>query len=35
MMKYDVYGIGNALVDIVTEVSDQFLDTHEVEKGLM
>jgi len=34
-MKYDIYGIGNALVDIVTEVSDQFLETHEVEKGLM
>ena len=34
-MKYDIYGIGNALVDIVTEVSDDFLETHEVEKGLM
>ncbi len=34
-MKYDVYGIGNALVDIVTEVSEEFLEVHEVEKGLM
>lgn len=34
-MKYDIYGIGNALVDIVTEVSDDFLQIHEVEKGLM
>lgn len=34
-MKYDIYGIGNALVDIVTEVKDDFLKMHEVEKGLM
>ena len=34
-MKYDIYGIGNALVDIVTEVEDDFLKIHEVEKGLM
>lgn len=33
--KYDVYGIGNALVDIVTEVDDSFLDKYKVEKGLM
>ena len=33
--KYDVYGLGNALVDIVTEVSDQFIKDHEVEKGVM
>lgn len=35
MKKYDVYGIGNALVDIVTEVEDSFLDKYKVEKGLM
>jgi sugar/nucleoside kinase (ribokinase family) len=35
MKKYDVYGIGNALVDIVTEVGDDFLLKHKVEKGLM
>ena len=33
--KYDVYGIGNALVDIVTEVEDSFLEANSVEKGLM
>jgi sugar/nucleoside kinase (ribokinase family) len=34
-MKYDVYGIGNALVDIVTEVEHDFFEQNEVEKGLM
>lgn len=33
--KYDVYGIGNALVDIVTEVDLDFFEKNEVEKGLM
>ena len=33
--KYNVYGIGNALVDIVTEVEDQFLRENNIEKGLM
>ena len=33
--KYDVYGIGNALVDIVTEVEDDFFKQHDIEKGLM
>ncbi len=33
--KYNVYGIGNALVDIVTEVDDQFLKENNIEKGLM
>ena len=33
--KYNVFGIGNALVDIVTEVDDQFLQDHHIEKGLM
>ena len=33
--KYNVYGIGNALVDIVTEVNDQFLSDHKIEKGFM
>ena len=33
--KYNVYGIGNALVDIVTEVSDDFLEDNNVEKSLM
>lgn len=33
--KYNVYGIGNALVDIEFEVSDDFLNKHEVKKGVM
>ena len=33
--KYNVFGIGNALVDIVTEVNDQFLKDHKIEKGFM
>ncbi len=32
-MKYDVFGIGNAIVDIVTEVDDVFFVKNEVEKG--
>ena len=35
MKKYDVTGIGNALVDIEFEVSDTFLDKYGIEKGLM
>jgi sugar/nucleoside kinase (ribokinase family) len=35
MKRYDVYGIGNALVDIVTEVDHDFFQKNEVEKGLM
>lgn len=33
--KYNVTGIGNALVDIEFEVSDDFLDKNGIEKGLM
>lgn len=33
--KYNIYGIGNALVDIEIEVSDDFLNQNSVEKGLM
>lgn len=33
--KYDVYGIGNAIVDIVTEVDIDFFEKNGVEKGLM
>ncbi|WP_422008954.1 adenosine kinase [Roseivirga pacifica] len=35
MKKYDVYGIGNALVDLELKVNDQFLYDHKVQKGLM
>lgn len=34
-MKYDVYGIGNAIVDIVTEVDIDFFERNHVEKGVM
>ncbi len=33
--KYDVYAIGNAIVDIVTEVEHDFFEKNEVEKGVM
>ena len=33
--KYDVYGIGNAIVDIVTEVDLDFFIANEIEKGVM
>jgi sugar/nucleoside kinase (ribokinase family) len=35
MSKYDVYGIGNAIVDIVTEVDHDFFEKNEIEKGVM
>ena len=34
-MKNDVYGIGNALVDMEFEVEDSFFQSHDIEKGLM
>ena len=33
--KYDVYAIGNAIVDYEIEVTDAFLEANGVEKGLM
>lgn len=33
--KYDVYGIGNALVDLEFKVDQQFLSDHNVDKGVM
>lgn len=33
--QYDVYGIGNALVDIVTEVDREFFLKNGIEKGVM
>ena len=35
MKKYDVFGIGNALVDCVCLVSESFLKENNIEKGLM
>lgn len=33
--KYNVYGIGNALVDLEFKVTHRFLEKHNVKKGLM
>jgi sugar/nucleoside kinase (ribokinase family) len=33
--KYDVYGLGNALVDMEFEVQSEYLKTANIEKGLM
>jgi len=33
--KYDVYGMGNALVDMEFEVSPEFFNVHDVAKGMM
>ena len=35
MSKYDVYGLGNALVDMEFEISDQFLQENAIDKGIM
>lgn len=35
MKKYDVYGLGNALVDYEYEVSTDFLEKMKIDKGLM
>ncbi|MBM89647.1 MAG: adenosine kinase [Gammaproteobacteria bacterium] len=35
MEKYDVYGVGNALVDLEFEVPESFFLEHDIEKGLM
>ena len=35
MNKYDVYGLGNALVDMEFEINDQFLQDNSIDKGVM
>ena len=35
MKKYQIYGIGAALVDTEVVVTDEFLSTHKIDKGLM
>ena len=35
MKKYDVYGMGNALVDVEIEVPEEFLSRFNIEKGVM
>ena len=34
-MKFDVYGVGNALVDKEFEVEESFFQEHGIEKDLM
>ena len=31
--KYDVTGIGNAIVDVLSHEKDEFLTTHNLQKG--
>ena len=35
MNQYDVYGLGNALVDMEFEITDQFLIDNNIDKGVM
>ncbi len=35
MKKYDIYGIGNALVDMEFEVEEKFISEHSIDKGHM
>ena len=35
MKRYDVVGVGNALVDVLSHCDDAFLDANNVEKGIM
>lgn len=35
MKKYDIYGIGNALVDMEFEVEEKFITEHKIDKGHM
>ena len=35
MNKFDVFGVGNALVDILVYVDDKFLKDNKIEKGIM
>jgi sugar/nucleoside kinase (ribokinase family) len=35
MSGYDVYGLGNALVDMEFEINDQFLHDNNIDKGVM
>lgn len=35
MKKYDIYGVGNALLDMVYEVNEEQLQSIKVEKGIM
>jgi sugar/nucleoside kinase (ribokinase family) len=34
-VRFDVVGVGNALVDVISHADDRFIDTHELVKGSM
>ena len=33
--EFDIVGIGNAIVDVITDVSEEFLNKKKLRKGLM
>ena len=33
--KFDIVGIGNAIVDVIADIEDQYLIEHALRKGLM
>ena len=33
--EFDIVGIGNAIVDVITDVNEEFLNKKELRKGLM
>ena len=35
MKKYNVYGVGNALVDLECKITAEYLEEQQVPKGLM
>ena len=35
MKKYQIYGVGAALVDTEVVVTDEFLSTYKIDKGVM
>ena len=35
MKKYNVYGVGNALVDLECKITAEYLEEQQVAKGLM
>ncbi|MDQ6956511.1 MAG: PfkB family carbohydrate kinase, partial [Mariprofundaceae bacterium] len=34
-MSYDVYGVGNAIMDLQVQCDDAFLEKNSIEKGIM
>ena len=33
--KLDIVGIGNSIVDVIADINDQYLEEHNIRKGLM